>query len=200
MSLLPRAKKAIRLRERRGDARLRHHDRQGMAGAPSHPEVRSKVESGELAGPRLYVAAPPVHSGNTPDEEAAREKVAAAKAAGFDLIKSHHIEDPKIWDAVQQEAAKQGLATGGHVAGGRRPASRDGGESADRAYGRRPPGAAAGRFRRTSGNGGPVPAGSRHRSAHQGRGCRVRSSGSQGEGVKFLPSADARAVRQGIRH
>jgi len=87
-----------------------------MAGAPPHLQVRQRIEAGEVAGPRLYTAAPGIHVGNTKTPEAARAAVAAAKQAGFDLIKSHHIEDLAVWQAVQDEAARQKIPTAGHVA------------------------------------------------------------------------------------
>lgn len=88
----------------------------GMAGAPQHPALRDKVEQGGLPGPRLYIASPPINSGNAKDAATARQLVKDAKAAGFDMIKSHEISDVAVWEAVQDEAKKQGLATGGHVA------------------------------------------------------------------------------------
>jgi imidazolonepropionase-like amidohydrolase len=86
-----------------------------MSGAPTHPAVRASVESGKLAGPRLYLAAPAVADQNTPTAEAAREKIKAAKAAGFDLIKAHGIQQVPVWDAMSEEAARQGIAVAGHV-------------------------------------------------------------------------------------
>ncbi len=87
----------------------------GMAGSPNNLVVREAVEAGTVAGPRLYAAAPALHVQNTPSAEAARTAVAAAQQAGYDLIKSHHLEDPAIWQAVQDEARRIGLPTGGHV-------------------------------------------------------------------------------------
>lgn len=86
-----------------------------MAGAPNHIELRSAIERGEVTGPRLYSAAPGLNINNVTTVQAARSAVAAARAAGFDLIKSHHITDVEIWQAVQDEARKQGLPTAGHV-------------------------------------------------------------------------------------
>jgi imidazolonepropionase-like amidohydrolase len=86
-----------------------------MAGSPLHPQVRSRIEAGEVAGPRLYAASPPLHEKNTADAEAARTAVRAAKAAGFDLIKSHHLDSVSTWTAVQEEAAAQGIPVAGHV-------------------------------------------------------------------------------------
>jgi cytosine/adenosine deaminase-related metal-dependent hydrolase len=87
----------------------------GLAGHPSHIELRRQVDEGELLGPSLYVAAPALHQGNTPTVEAARKAVKDAKQAGFDLIKSHAIADPVVWAAVQDEAKQQGIAVAGHV-------------------------------------------------------------------------------------
>lgn len=87
-----------------------------MVGQPVHPQVRAAVERGEIAGPRIYAGSPPVHQNNTPTPEAARQKVAAAKAAGFDLIKSHQLGNVEVWQAVQDEARKLGIPSAGHVA------------------------------------------------------------------------------------
>ena len=89
----------------------------GMAGSPANLEVRARIEAGELAGPRLYAAAPALNDAKVPSAEAAREAVRAAKGAGYDLIKSHHLSDPSIWQAVQDEARAQKLPVAGHVAG-----------------------------------------------------------------------------------
>jgi pimeloyl-ACP methyl ester carboxylesterase len=86
-----------------------------MAGGPNLIGVRAAIEGGSLAGPRLYAAAPALNLNNVTTVEAARKAVAAAKAAGFDLIKSHHIVDVEVWQAVQDEARRQGLPTAGHV-------------------------------------------------------------------------------------
>ena len=88
----------------------------GMAGSPANLEVRNAIESGALPGPRFYAAAPAMHDGNTPSAEAARQSVAKAREAGYDLIKSHHLTDLASWQAVQSEARKQALPVAGHVA------------------------------------------------------------------------------------
>jgi imidazolonepropionase-like amidohydrolase len=86
-----------------------------LAGHPGHPEIRDRVARGELLGPTLYVAAPAIHVGNTQTAEAAREAVRKADADGYDLVKSHHLVDPEVWRAVQDEAAALGLPVSGHV-------------------------------------------------------------------------------------
>jgi hypothetical protein len=87
----------------------------GMAGSPGNLVVRDAVESGALVGPRFYAAAPGLHVNSAKTPEAAREAVAAARAAGYDLIKSHHIVDPAVWQAVQDEAGRLAVPTAGHV-------------------------------------------------------------------------------------
>jgi imidazolonepropionase-like amidohydrolase len=87
----------------------------GMAGSPNNLVVRDAVESGTLLGPRFYAAAPGLHVNSAKTVEAAREAVAAARTAGYDLAKSHHIIDPAVWQAVQDEARRVGLPTAGHV-------------------------------------------------------------------------------------
>ena len=88
----------------------------GMAGSPNNLVVRGRIERGELLGPRLYAASPGLHLNNTTSTDAARQAVQAARAAGYDLIKSHHLPDAAIWQAVQDEARAQGLPVAGHVA------------------------------------------------------------------------------------
>jgi imidazolonepropionase-like amidohydrolase len=87
----------------------------GMAGSPGNLVVRGKIEAGELAGPRLYAAAPALHDKNTPTAEQGREAVRKAAAAQFDLIKSHELSDPLVWQAVADEARKAVIPTAGHV-------------------------------------------------------------------------------------
>ncbi len=87
----------------------------GMAGSPNNLVVRGKVETGQLAGPRFYAAAPALHGKNTTSGGQASEAVRKAKAAGYDLIKSHELDDVAVWQSVQDEAIRQHLPTAGHV-------------------------------------------------------------------------------------
>lgn len=86
-----------------------------MAGHPSHPDVRDAVERGDLLGPRLVLAAPPLHDQSAPTPDAARQAVRAARADGFDLVKVHHLEDRDVWQAAVDEARAQGLPVAGHL-------------------------------------------------------------------------------------
>jgi imidazolonepropionase-like amidohydrolase len=88
----------------------------GMAGSPNNLVVRGRIESGALPGPRFYAAAPGLNLNNTATADAARTAVRAAREAGYDLVKSHHLVDPAVWQAVQDEARAQRLPVAGHVA------------------------------------------------------------------------------------
>jgi imidazolonepropionase-like amidohydrolase len=87
----------------------------GMAGSPANLQVRAAIEAGTLPGPRFYAAAPALNLNNTTSPEAARAAVSAGRAAGFDLVKSHHLTDVPVWQAVQEEARARGLPVAGHV-------------------------------------------------------------------------------------
>jgi imidazolonepropionase-like amidohydrolase len=86
-----------------------------MAGSPANLQARAAIEAGTLAGPRLYAASPPLNLNNVTTPEAARAAVSAARAAGYDLNKSHHLTDVPVWQAVQEEARAKGLPVAGHV-------------------------------------------------------------------------------------
>lgn len=88
----------------------------GMAGSPANLQARAAIEAGTLIGPRLYAAAPALNLNNVVTPEAARAAVAAAQAAGYDLIKSHHLTDVPVWQGVQEEARSRSLPVAGHVA------------------------------------------------------------------------------------
>lgn len=87
-----------------------------MAGHPAHVALRDALERGAIPGPRIYAASPAVAENKVKSTDEARAAVRAAKAGGFDLVKSHQIADPAVWQAVQDEAKALGLATAGHVA------------------------------------------------------------------------------------
>ncbi len=87
----------------------------GMAGSPANLQARAAIEAGTLVGPRLYAASPALNLNNVASPEAARTAVAAARAAGYDLIKSHHLTGLPVWQAVQEEARARGLPVAGHV-------------------------------------------------------------------------------------
>jgi imidazolonepropionase-like amidohydrolase len=88
----------------------------GMAGESINFSARDSVERGSIAGPRLYLASEPLNDRMVETPDAARAAVRKAKTAGFDFVKSHHLTEPPVWLALQDEARKLGLSTGGHLA------------------------------------------------------------------------------------
>lgn len=90
----------------------------GMQGHASQLDMRRRIEAGELIGPRMFLAAPPLAGtgGNAvTDPEVARQRIREAKQAGFDLLKVHEGLSPDVYAAIVDEATKQGLPWGGHV-------------------------------------------------------------------------------------
>src|SRR6185369_16793358 len=61
----------------------------GMQGNPSHIELRRRVESGEIIGPRLYLSSQAMNGQAAPDPATAERIVREAKRIGYDHIKVH---------------------------------------------------------------------------------------------------------------
>lgn len=87
----------------------------GMAGSPTNLIVRDALEAGTIAGPRLYASSPALSLNTVASPDAARSAVRSAREAGYDFIKSHALTDVAVWQAVQDEAKAQRLASAGHV-------------------------------------------------------------------------------------
>jgi imidazolonepropionase-like amidohydrolase len=85
----------------------------GMQGNPTQIELRRRVNAGEIVGPRMWLAAPPLANNISPDTAVAR--VRAAKAAGFDLLKVHEGLSAETYAAIVRTARELGLPWGGHV-------------------------------------------------------------------------------------
>lgn len=94
-----------------------------MFGSPQHLKWRSDIAAGKLDGPTLITAGPivdgdpPVWPGSavvtTPD--AARQVVRDQKQAGYDFIKVYNGLSQESYDAIADEAKKQGIWFAGHV-------------------------------------------------------------------------------------
>jgi imidazolonepropionase-like amidohydrolase len=87
----------------------------GMLGAPAHLELRSKLDRGELVGPRLYTSGPSLNGNSVKTPEDGRRMVAEQKAAGYDFLKIHPGLDRARYDAVAAAAREHRLPFGGHV-------------------------------------------------------------------------------------
>jgi imidazolonepropionase-like amidohydrolase len=87
----------------------------GMIGQPSNLTLRERVAKGELLGPTIFAAGPPVHGKSAPTPEAAEKLVMEQKQAGYDLLKVHEGLSPETYDAVVRTARRAGLPWAGHV-------------------------------------------------------------------------------------
>lgn len=87
----------------------------GMLGAPAHLELRSKLERGELTGPRLYTSGPSLNGNSVATPQDGRRMVAEQKAAGYDFLKVHPGLDRARYDSIAAAAREHKLPFGGHV-------------------------------------------------------------------------------------
>jgi imidazolonepropionase-like amidohydrolase len=85
----------------------------GMQGNPTQAGLRSRIESGDLIGPRLILSSRPV-SGNI-DAAQAEAIVREAKQQGLEVIKVHEGLSVEAYDAVARAAAELDMQWGGHI-------------------------------------------------------------------------------------
>jgi imidazolonepropionase-like amidohydrolase len=86
-----------------------------MAGAPSHPALRARIEAGDLPAPRLYIAAPGISAASAADEAALRAKVDAAARDRYDVLKVYDVARPEHWEVLRDAAGRKRLPIAGHV-------------------------------------------------------------------------------------
>lgn len=87
----------------------------GMLGAPYQIELKQKLASGAMLGPRFFPAAPSLNGNSAPNPAAGVAAVKAAKVTGYDLMKIHPGFSRETWDASVAELKAQGMTFGGHV-------------------------------------------------------------------------------------
>jgi imidazolonepropionase-like amidohydrolase len=86
-----------------------------MIGHPDHLALREQVASGELTGPRLVLAGPPLTAASAPSPDSAAALVRAQARAGFDFVKVIGGFGPDVYDAVVKAARETRLPVSGHV-------------------------------------------------------------------------------------
>ena len=86
-----------------------------MIGRPEHLLLREKVAKGELAGPTIYTAGPPLLGNTVPTPEVAERVVVEQKQAGYDLLKVHEGLSPETYAAIVATAKRVGIPFAGHV-------------------------------------------------------------------------------------
>src|SRR5574341_218606 len=87
----------------------------GMLGQASHLELKRRVETGDVLGPRIWTSGPSVNGNNIRTAEAADSAVRATKAAGYDFIKIHPGLTRDVFDALDRAADREGIRYAGHV-------------------------------------------------------------------------------------
>ena len=86
-----------------------------MLGAPNQLVLRDQLESGEVLGPTMYVAAPSLNGQSAPDGVTAERLVRAHKEAGYDLLKIHPELTRAAYDAMVRTSREVGITWAGHV-------------------------------------------------------------------------------------
>jgi imidazolonepropionase-like amidohydrolase len=87
----------------------------GTLGQPLHLELRSRIERGELIGPRLFTSGPSINGNTAPDAATAERMVRAQKAAGYDFLKLHPGLEREVFDALVATSCAERIPFSGHV-------------------------------------------------------------------------------------
>ena len=87
----------------------------GMQGDPSQNVLRARINRGEIIGPQLYLAGPPMSGSRVTAVEDAERLVREYKEAGFDLVKVSEDLTPEVYDAITSTAKDVGMPVVGHV-------------------------------------------------------------------------------------
>jgi hypothetical protein len=86
-----------------------------MLGHPRHLELREKINSGEILGPRFYTSGPSFNGNSVKTQEAAITMVKQQKEAGYDFLKIHPGIIRENFDALAKTAKQVNIPFGGHV-------------------------------------------------------------------------------------
>ena len=87
----------------------------GMLGHPKHLELRSKINSGEIFGPRFITSGPSFNGNSIKTPEAARDSVLNQKKAGYDFLKLHPGLTKENFAAIEKTAEEVNIPYAGHV-------------------------------------------------------------------------------------
>jgi imidazolonepropionase-like amidohydrolase len=87
----------------------------GMLGHPRHLELRSKLQSGELLGPRFYTSGPSLNGNSVKTPEAGADMVRQQKQAGYDFLKLHPGLNNETFASIASTANQEGIPFAGHV-------------------------------------------------------------------------------------
>jgi imidazolonepropionase-like amidohydrolase len=87
----------------------------GMIGHSSHLELKKKITSGEIIGPRIFAAGPSLNGNTVESPEMGEKMVRDQKKAGYDHLKLHPGLDMARYVAIASTAKEVGIKFGGHV-------------------------------------------------------------------------------------
>jgi hypothetical protein len=87
----------------------------GMIGHSSHLELKQKIDSGEIIGPRIFAAGPSLNGDSVESPESGSEMVKAQKEAGYDHLKLHPGLDMPRFLAIAETAKEVDIKFGGHI-------------------------------------------------------------------------------------
>lgn len=87
----------------------------GMLGHPRHLELRSKIESGEILGPRFYTSGPSFNGNSVQTPEMGASMVRDQKKLGYDFLKLHPGLTVEKFNAVANTAKEVNIPFAGHV-------------------------------------------------------------------------------------
>ncbi|WP_194975052.1 amidohydrolase family protein [Aquiflexum lacus] len=87
----------------------------GMIGHHSHLELKKKIDSGEITGPRIFAAGQSLNGGSVENPEMGAQMVREQKTAGFDHLKLHPGLDMPKFLAIANTAKEEDIMFGGHI-------------------------------------------------------------------------------------
>jgi len=87
----------------------------GMIGHDSHLELKKKIASGEITGPRIFAAGQSLNGTSVTDPESGAMMVRKQKEAGFDHLKLHPGLDMPKFLAIANTAKEVDIKFGGHI-------------------------------------------------------------------------------------
>lgn len=87
----------------------------GMLGHPKHLELRSKIQTGEILGPRFYTSGPSLNGNSVKSPQQAADSVRSQKNAGYDFMKLHPGLSKENYAAIVNAAKEVNFPFAGHV-------------------------------------------------------------------------------------
>jgi len=87
----------------------------GMLGHPRHLELRQKLRTGEIPGPRFITSGPSLSGNSVKTPEDGVRLVEEEKKAGYDFLKLHPGLTPATFGPIAKRAKELGIPFAGHV-------------------------------------------------------------------------------------